>query len=70
VGFEFQEYLGFAEAMYNTRWTAAPTQKRSKLGPFRIEVKGLKSGVEYQYRAVVKHPRLTMRGGHLRIRAK
>jgi len=70
VGFEFQEYLGFAEAMYNTRGTATSTQTRSSRGPFRITVEGLKPGVEYQYRAVVKHPQLTVRGDHLRIRAE
>jgi alpha-L-fucosidase len=70
VGFEFQEYLGFAEAMYNTQWTATPTQQRSTTGPFTVRVAGLKPGVEYQYRAVVKHPQLTVRGDHLRVKVK
>ena len=70
VGFELQEYLGFAEAMYNTEWTATATQTRSSPGVFRITVEGLKPGVAYQYRAVVKHPQLTVRGDHLRIIAK
>lgn len=70
VGFEYQEYLGFAEATYNTKWTATPTLKRTSTGHFKIEIAGLKSGVEYQYRAVVKHPKLTVRGDHKRIKVK
>lgn len=70
VGFEVQEYLGFAEAMYNTQWQPSSTQRLSAPGPFQMEVQGLKPGVEYQYRAFVKHPQLTVRGGHRRIRVK
>ncbi len=70
VGFEYQEYFGFAEAMYNTQWTTSPTSKRSATGPFRVTLEGLKPGMEYQYRAVVKHPQLTVGGDHLRIRAE
>jgi len=70
VGFELQEYFGFAEAMYNTQWTATPTQQCSVTGPFKVRVTGLKAGVEYQYRAVVKHPQLTVRGDHLRVQVK
>lgn len=70
VGFEFQEYLGFAEAMYNTKWTATPTLQRSATGVFQTRVTGLKPGIEYQYRAVVTHPQLTVRGDHLRVQVK
>jgi alpha-L-fucosidase len=70
VGFEWQEYLGFAEAMYNTEWDATATLQQSATGPFEIEVTGLKPGVDYQYRAVVRHPQLTVRGDHRRIAVK
>ncbi len=70
VGFELQEYLGFAEAMHNTDWTITTTQRLTEPGSFRLRVKGLKPGVEYQYRVFVKHPKITIRGDHLRFRAK
>jgi alpha-L-fucosidase len=70
VGFEYQEYLGFAEAMYNTEWTATPRQRLTAPGAFRVKIRGLKAGQEYQYRAVVAHPQLTVRGDHKRITAK
>ncbi|MFC1763304.1 alpha-L-fucosidase [Planctomycetota bacterium] len=70
VGFEFQEYLGFAEAMYNTQWTETTILKKTTPGSFTIEIRGLKPGVEYQYRAVVKHPQLTVRGDHLIVKTK
>lgn len=70
VGFEYQEYLGFAEAMYNTTWTQTKLTPMSDVGQFRFEVNDLKPGNEYQYRAIVRHPKITMRGDHKRIRAK
>jgi len=68
VGFEYQDYLGFTEAMYNTHWTATPLLKRTGTGKFQLTITGLKPGQEYQYRAVVAHPQLTVRGDHLRVK--
>ena len=70
VGFEFQKYLGFAEAMYNTEWTATTTRTLTKPGTFRLQVKGLEPGTEYQFRAFARHPKLTVRGDHKRFRAR
>ncbi len=67
VGIEYQVYGGFAEAMYNTEWIATPTRRMTSEGRFEVEVTGLDSGVEYQYRAIVKHPKIVMRGDHLRV---
>ena len=64
VGFEYQVYGGFAAAMHNADWTPTPAKRMSAPGAFEIEVSGLPTGVEYQYRAYVKHPRITMRGDH------
>jgi len=41
-----------------------------EVGRFKDEVTGLKPGTEYQYRAIVRHPKITMRGDHKRVRAK
>jgi len=70
VRFEIQEYLGFAEAMVNTQWAATSALKQSETGPFEIQVTGLKTGIEYQYRAVVEHPQLSVRGDHRRFSVK
>jgi hypothetical protein len=64
VGFECQVYGGFAAAMHNTEWTATPTRMLDAEGNFEIMVTGLRPGVEYQYRAFVKHPKIVMRGDH------
>jgi len=70
VGIEYQAYRGFAEAMYNTEWTAVPAKTMTRPGRFEVEVRGLKPGVEYQYRAFVKHPKITMRGDYQRVTAR
>jgi len=70
VGFELQEYLGFAEAMYNTKWTATSTLQLGEPGSFRLHVKGLDPGTEYQYRVFAKHPKITVRGDNRRFVAK
>ena len=70
VGFEHQVYPGMAAAMHNTEWTATPLQAMTAAGGFEAVVSGLEPGVEYQYRAIVKHPAITMRGDHQQILAK
>ena len=70
VGFEYQLYGGFAEAMYNTQWQSTKLTSRTEPGPFQIPVQDLESGREYQYRAIVKHPKIVMRGDHKRFRAE
>ena len=70
VGFELQEYLGFAEATYNTQWQATTTQKLSAPGKFQLRVRGLKPGTQYQFRAVVRHPKLTVHGDHQQFTAR
>ena len=67
VGFEYQVFGGLAEAMHNTEWSATPTKRMTGPGEFTIELSGLKAGTEYQYRALVKHPKITVRGDHKRI---
>jgi alpha-L-fucosidase len=70
VGFEYQVYGGFAEAMYNTEWTSTETTTMAAPGKFSVEVQGLKPATEYQFRAVVTSPKITMRGDHKRVGVK
>ena len=67
VGFEYQVYGGFAEAMYNTEWTATEAVAMTAPGRFSVEVEGLKPATEYQFRAFVTTPKITMRGDHKRV---
>jgi len=62
VGFEYQEYLGFTEVLYNDQWTRSPLVKRNTPGAFQVDVTGLTPGKTYRFRAIVVHPRITLRG--------
>ena len=70
VGFEYQEYLGFTEALNNEQWTATPLTGQDHAGAFTLPITGLQAGKTYQVRAVVAHPKLTMRGDFQRITVK
>lgn len=70
VGFEYQVYGGFATAMHNTTWTRTRLEPKSEPGRFQVEVSGLKPGTEYQFRAIVQHPQITMHGDHQQVQAK
>ena len=45
-------------------------KKLTKAGPVLLFASGLKPGQAYQYRAVVKHPKITIRGDHKRVTAR
>ena len=66
VGFEYQEYLGFAENMYNDEWSSTELVPMSKPGAFSQTVK-VPNGKAYQWRSVVKHPRVKMTGDHDKV---
>jgi alpha-L-fucosidase len=70
VGFEYQEYLGFAEAMGNTRWERTPLVPLADVKEFSLPLSNLAPGKQYQFRAIVKHPQIVMRGDHKRFTAK
>jgi len=67
VGFEYQEYGGFAEVMYNTQWERTELKPMNAVGEFEFQPAGLTPGKEYHFRAIVKHPKITMRGDHVRV---
>lgn len=70
TGFEYQEYRGFAEAMDNTQWMSTEMRSRTEPGAYQVTLDGLQPGQEYQFRALVKHPKLSIRGDHKRVRVK
>jgi alpha-L-fucosidase len=63
VGFEYRPRKGMTDLYERTApWTATTYLSRSTPGSFTIRVPGLEKGRAYDYRAVVKHPLITIYG--------
>jgi alpha-L-fucosidase len=60
--FEYRPYAGFAENLYSTTWLKTSTIEMDKEDAFTIQLPTLEKGKEYEFRAVVIHPQLTIRG--------
>jgi alpha-L-fucosidase len=60
--FEYRSYAGFAENLYSNTWLRTEWIGADKEGNFSLLLPELEKGKEYQYRAVVAHPQLTVRG--------
>jgi alpha-L-fucosidase len=67
AGFEYRDTTGMDLTERMGAWSAAQTVKRSAAGRFTIEVKGLRPGRTYEFRAVVKHPLLDVYGEEKQI---
>jgi alpha-L-fucosidase len=57
VAFQFRRKKGIEE-LYSSdpEWIATGFIKRTAIGPFTIEAPGLRPGVAYEYRVMVRHP--------------
>jgi alpha-L-fucosidase len=66
VGFEYRVYAGFSENMYSDEWQSTELVDVSKAGPFEMTVK-VPNDKTYQWRSVVKHPRVKMTGDHGKV---
>lgn len=62
VGFEYRPYAGFAENLYSKTWLQSELVEVDRQGNFSVALPALEKGKEYQYRAVVVHPQLKVRG--------
>jgi alpha-L-fucosidase len=62
VGFLFRPYAGFAENLTGGDWTYSHFTDLEKLQTFNIGINDLEPGMEYEYRAVVRHPRIEIKG--------
>jgi alpha-L-fucosidase len=51
-------------------WITMPCARRTAPGPFSASVNGLEAGEAYEYRAVVKHPLLTLYGEEKKVALK
>lgn len=62
TGFMYRPYLGFAENIAGGEWSYSTFNKIVKLEKFSTEIKGLETGQQYEYRAVVRHPKIEIKG--------
>jgi alpha-L-fucosidase len=71
VGFEYRLMgAGLDINERNAAWTATPMVKRGAPGAFSTPVSFLKAGQTYEYRAVVKHPLLSLYGAERKLSTK
>ena len=68
--FEYRPYAGFAENLYSKDWLRTTPVSIRETGNFTQMLPAVEEGKEYQYRAVVIHPRLTVRGDVKRVMMK
>jgi alpha-L-fucosidase len=68
--FEYRPYAGFAENLYSKDWLKTQPVTINGEGNFTTTLPAVENGKEYQYRAVVIHPRLTVRGDVKRVTTK
>ncbi|MCA1759016.1 MAG: hypothetical protein LC658_04525, partial [Bacteroidales bacterium] len=66
AGVEFKESKGFGEELYHTIWERTGFVPIDGSGKFEIKVPGLTEGQTYQFKAIVKHPKLVVKGEILR----
>ncbi|WP_340110679.1 alpha-L-fucosidase [Maribellus mangrovi] len=62
AGVEYKEDAGFVEDLYHTEWGRTDFIPVNKEGNFEIKVPGLAKGASYQFKAIVKHPKLVVKG--------
>lgn len=68
VRFEYRSLKGLDVNERAGEWSATPFQKMGAPGGFSAQVPAWEPGVPYEFRAVVKHPVLTMYGDAKRVR--
>ncbi len=70
VGFEYRSIKGKDIFERDMPWTATLLKRVTAPGAFTIAVPALKANDEYEFRAVVKHPLLTLFGAEKRLGTK
>jgi alpha-L-fucosidase len=68
VGFQYRPYAGFVEELYDDTWLETEFINTKKTGEYEIKLKDLKPKQVYQFRSVVKHPRIKMYGNIKRFK--
>ena len=67
VGFEYRSISGEDKNARTAPWKAVPLMSTSRPGPFSFEANVFQPGIQYEVRAVVKHPILTIYGEQIRV---
>lgn len=67
LGFEFRPTSGEDRNARTAPWTPLPLSSSSTPGPFTTDTSLLQKGTEYEVRAVVKHPLLTIYGEQIHV---
>ncbi len=62
VGFSYRPYAGFAEELSGGEWKVSELKTMSKPGKYSVQLNGLEDGKEYQFRSLIKHPKLEVAG--------
>jgi alpha-L-fucosidase len=62
VGFLYRPYAGFAENLTGGEWIYSHFIPMDNLEKFNIGINDLEPGVVYEYRAVVRHPKIEVKG--------
>jgi alpha-L-fucosidase len=70
AGFQFRPYAGFVENLYSKEWEESPLVEINAAGEYNVEIPGLTNGIEYEYRALVKHPQISISGEIKRVGVK
>jgi alpha-L-fucosidase len=67
VGFEYRSLAGQDANERTEAWVATPLARQTAAGAFSVPVSFLRAGETYEYRAVVKHPLLTLYGAEKKL---
>ncbi len=68
VGFEYRDTTGLDMTERNSSWQSTPLATRNTNGEFTFDLTGMIHGHNYDVRAVLKHPLLTLYGADKQIR--
>lgn len=61
-GFEYRPYAGFVENLYATHWETTAFTDLTDKSKFSVQIDNLKKDTQYEYRAVVVHPKMRIYG--------
>lgn len=67
-GFEYRPYAGFVENLYDTHWETTDFIDITEDSEFSVQIDNLKEDCQYEYRAVVVHPKMHIYGDIKKIR--
>jgi alpha-L-fucosidase len=70
VGFEYRSLRGLDVNERIGAWHSTPSHRMDAPGSFSVRVEGWNSGEPYEFRSLVKHPLLTIRGEAKRVSLK